>query len=84
MDDFKKSVKTIDEAIDIRKDNTEVLERGGFELKKRITNYNNVNQSILSTHRSNCEIKTIELEPQTSSILGLQWNVIGESLEVCR
>ena len=66
------------------KNTTEVLKRGALELKKWITNNNNVNQSIPSTHRSNYDIKTIELEPQTSSILGLHWNAIGDSLEVGR
>ena len=81
MDDIAKSVGTVEEAIQVYKD---VRTLGGFSLLKWIGNEDLVTGSIPEGDRSEAKNKTFEAEPYTSSLLGMQWNVDDDTLEVCR
>ena len=83
MDDFLKSVRTPQEAMEIYQKVREILNKGGFKLTKWITSDDNKSQ-IPETDRSTKVVKTFEAESQSSSILGLNWNVATDSLIVCR
>ena len=84
MDDFAKSVKTEEEARFVYQDVRETLKLGGFNLLKWICNNEAVFNSIPGKDRSDAVNKTFEAEPHTSSMLGLQWKVEADELEVCR
>ena len=84
MDDFLKSFRTPQEAIEIYQKVREILNKGGFKLTKWITSDVEVKSQIPETDRSTKVVKTSEAEPQSSSILGLNWNVDTDSLIVCR
>ena len=60
------------------------LANGGFQLTKWIGNSENVMKVMSPEDRSGAQSKTLEAEPLGSSILGLQWNVKSDSLEICR
>ena len=82
MDDFLKSVRTPQEAIEIYQKVREILKKGGFKLTKWITSDDEVESQIPETDRSPKVVKTFEAEPQSSSILGLNWNVDTDNLIV--
>ena len=84
MDDFLKSVRTPQEAIEIYQKVRDILIKGGFNLTKWITSDEEVKSQSPETDRSAKVVKTFEAEPQSSSILGLNWNVDTGSLIVCR
>ena len=84
MDDFLKSVRTPQEAIKIYQKIRDILSKGGFNLTKWITSDDEVESQIPEKDRSTKVVKTFEAEPQSSSILGLNWNVDTESPIVCR
>ena len=84
MDDFLKSIRTPQEAIEIYQKVREILSKDGFNLTKWITSENDVKSQIPEAGRSTKVVKTFEAEPQSSSTLGLNWNVDPESLIVCR
>ena len=84
MDHFAKSVKTEEEARFVYQDVRETLKLGGFNLLKWICNNEAVFNSIPGKDRSDAVNKTFEAEPHTSSLLGLQWKVEADKLEVCR
>ena len=84
MDDFLKSVRTPQEAIEIYQKVREILSKGGYNLTKWRTSDDEVKTQIPETDRSTKVVKTFETEPQSSSILGLNWNVDTDSLIVCR
>ena len=84
MDEFVKSVRTPQEAIEIYQKVRDILIKGGFNLTKWITSDDEVKSQLPETDRSTKVVKTIEAESQSSSILGLHWNVDTDSLVVCR
>ena len=84
MDDFLKSVRTPQEAIEIYQKVRDILIKGGFKLTKWIISDEEVKSHIPETDRSKKVVKTCEAEPQSSSILGLNWNLDTDSLIVCR
>ena len=84
MDDFLKSVRTPQEAIEIFQKVRHILIKCGFNLTKWLTSDDEVKSRIPETDRSTKVVKTFEAEPQSSSILGLNWNVDTDSLIVCR
>ena len=53
-------------------------------MTKWKTGDDEVKSEIPETDRSTKVVKTFEAEPQSSSILGLDWNVDTDSLVVCR
>ena len=86
MDDFIKSVETPEEAIKVFKQLQPLLSKHGFELKKWIINSDVVNKAIPGDLRSVSKTKQVEVEPnkEGSSVLGLQWTITDDSLQVCR
>ena len=84
MDDFVKSGPSAEEAIGIYKLLRARLERGGFHLTKWISNCEQTMTSIDQADKSLSSSKTFEAEPTSPSILGRQWNVDADNLEVCR
>ena len=86
MDDFIKSVETPEEAIEVFNQLQSLLPQHGFELKKWISNDDAVTEAISEDLKSISNTKQVELEPNTegSSVLGLQWTVTDDSLQVCR
>ena len=84
MNDFLESARTLQEATEIYQKIRDILSKGGFKLTKWITSDEEVNLQIPQTDRSTKVVKTLEAEPQSSSILGLNWNVDTDSLIVCR
>ena len=86
MDDFCKSVETPEEAIEVFNLLQLLLSQHGFELKKWISNNDAVTEAIPEDLKSISNTKQVEVEPNTegSSVLGLQWTVIDDRLQVCR
>ena len=84
MDDFVKSVASREEAVEAYKCLRKSLADRGFQLTKWICNSEKVMEEIPSEDRSDALSKTFEAEPLAPSILGLQWNVESDSLEICR
>ena len=84
MDDFLKSVKTPQEVIEIYQKVKEALSKGGFEVTKWITSDEEVRSQNPEADRSTKVVKTFGAEPQSSSKLGLNWNVDTDSIIVCR
>ena len=84
MDDFLKSVRTPQEAIEVYQKVRDILIKGGFKLTKWITSDEEVKSHIPEKDRSKKVVKTFEAEPQSSSTLELNWNVDTDSLIVCR
>ena len=84
MDDFLNSVRTTQDAIEIYQKIREILSKGGFNSTKWITSDDEVKTQITEADRSTKIVKAFEAEPQSSSILGLNWNVDTDELIVCR
>ena len=84
MDKFAESVETEEEARFVYQDVRETLKLGVVNLLEWIYNNEAVCNSIPEKDRSDAVNKTFEAEPHTSSLLGLQWNVQADELEVCR
>ena len=84
MDDFIKSVETPEEAIKVFKQLQPLLSKHGFELKKWITNSDVVTNAIPEDLRSISKTKQVEVEPsqEGSTVLGLQWTITDDSLQV--
>ena len=82
MDDFIKSVENPEEAIEVFQQLQLLLSRLGFELNKWITNNDAVTGVIPEDLKSISNMKQVEVEPNTegTSMLGLQWTVIDDSL----
>ena len=86
MDDFVKSVETPEEPKKVFNQLQPLLSQHGFELKKWISNNDAVTKAIPEDLKSISNAKPAKVEPNTeeSSVLGLQWTVIDDSLQVCR
>ena len=86
MEDFIKSFETPEEAIKVFKQLQPFLSKHRFELKKWITNSDVVTNATPEHLRSISNTKQVEVEPskEGSSVLGLQWTIINDSLQVCR
>ena len=72
MEDFAKSVATVEEAFQVYKDVRITLKLGGFNLLKWICNDDLVTRTIPERDRSEAKNKTFDAEPHTSSFLGMQ------------
>ena len=84
MDDFVKSVPSAEQAIEVYKLLRAMLAKGGFHLTEWISNCEQTMLSIDQADKSPSSSKTFEAEPTSPSILGLQWSVDADNLEVCR
>ena len=78
MDDFLKSVRTLQEAIQLYQKVRKLLIKGGFNLTKWITNDEEVKSQISEADTSTKIVK------QSFSKLEMNWNVDRGSLRVCR
>ena len=77
MDDLVKSVDTPQEAIECYQQLMETLKRSGFTLKKWASNC----PVVLEDH---LESNEFTLNAYSSPILGLDWTIDSDSLQVCR
>ena len=86
MDDFIKSVETPEEAIEVFNQLQPLLSQYGFELRIWSSNNDAVTKTIQEDLKSVGNAKQVEVEPNTegSSVLGLQWTITDDSLQVCR
>ena len=84
MDDFLKSVRSPQEAIEIYQKVREILNKGGFKLTKRITSDEEVKSQIPETYRSTKVVKLSKQNHNHPQNLRLNWNVDTDSLIVCR
>ena len=86
MDDFIKSVETLEEANEVFNQLQLLLSQHGFELKKWISNSDVVTVAIPEDLKSISKTMQVEVKPNAdgSSALGLQWTVTDDSLQVCR
>ena len=84
MDDFAKSVATVEETVHVCLDVRTTLQKRRFILLKWICKDEVVTRSIPEKDRSEAKSKTFKAELHTSSLLGMQWNVNNDTLEVCR
>ena len=86
MDNFIKSVETPEEAIEIFNQLQPLLSQHRFELNKLISNNDAVTKAIPENLKSISNTKQVEVEPnkEGSSVLGLQWTVTDDSLQVCK
>ena len=82
IDDFLKSFRTPQEATEIYQKVRDFLIKCGFILTKWITSDDEVKSQIPAADRSMIVVKTFKAEPQSSSILGLNWNVDTDNLIV--
>ena len=83
MDDFAKSVATVEEEVHVYQD-VRTFRKEGFILLKWICNDEVVMRSIPQKDSSEVKSKIFEAELHTSSLLSMQWNVDNDTLEVCR
>ena len=72
MDGFSKSVFTMDECGLVYQNVRTTLQMGSFHLLNWFCNNEVFKRSVTAKDRSEAKNKTIEAEPQTSSLLGLQ------------
>ena len=84
MDHFLKSVRTPQAAVEVYQKVREILSKSGINLTKWVASDEEVKSQIPEADRSTKVVKTSEAEPQSSSILGLNWNVDTDGLIVCR
>ena len=84
MDNFVKSVPSAEPIIEIYKLLRAVLAKRGFHLTKWISNCEQTLTPIDQADKSPSSSKSFEAELISPSILGLQWNVDADILEVCR
>ena len=82
MDDLVKSVDTPQEAIECYQQLVETLKRSGFTLKKWASNCPDVLEIIPS--EDDLESNEFTLNAESSPILGLEWIIDADSLQVCR
>ena len=86
MDDFIKLVETAEESIEVFNQQQPLISQYGFEVKKWISNNDAVTKAIPEDLKSISNTKQVEVEPSPEglSVLGLQWTVTDDSLQVCR
>ena len=86
MDDFIKSVETLEEAIEAFRQLRLLLSQHGFQLTKWIINSDKVCKAIPVDLKSISNTKQVEVElnKDGSSVLGLQKTVTDDSLQVYR
>ena len=82
MDDLVKSVDSPQAAITCYRDLAETLRRNGFTLKKWASNCSEVLQTIPVEDR--LEANECTLNAEASAILGLEWIIDEDCLQVCR
>ena len=84
MDDLVKSVDTPQQAIECYRQLVETLKRSGFTLKKWASNCPELTENIPIENRIEANEVMLNAEPTSSSILGLEWKIDQDCLQVCR
>ena len=84
MDDLFKSVDTLQQAIECNWQLVETLKRSGFTLKKWASNCPEITENISLENRSEANEVMLNAEPTSSSILGLEWKIDQDCVQVCR
>ena len=86
FEDLIKSVETLEEAIEIFSQLRHLLSQKRFELKKWISNTDEVSEAIPVDLKSTSNRKQVDGEPSSegSSVPGLQCTVIDDIPYVCR
>ena len=82
--DLLKAVRTPPEAIENYQRARDFFSNCGINLTKWIASDEEVKSQIPEADRSTKAVKTLEAEPQSLSVLGLNWNVDTYCLIVCR
>ena len=78
-----KSFDTPQQAIECYRQLVETLERSRFTLKKWATNYPEVTENISLENRLEANEVKLNAEPTSSSILGLEWKIDQDCLQLC-
>ncbi|XP_068684884.1 uncharacterized protein [Montipora foliosa] len=81
MDDGLPSTDSCEEAIEMRKQMTELLRRGGFRLHKWLTNYADVLATIPEQDRSPRFLELSEDKLRTDRTLGVIWHAQEDMLQ---
>ncbi len=83
VDDFVKSMKSEDEAVKLVRELKELLAKGGFSLKKWVSNSRKVIESVPPSDRAKT-LKSIDIyqdDLPTERSLGVLWNVETDKIE---
>ena len=83
-DNFVKSVASEEDTVDVYRSLRKSLADRCFRLTKSICNSEKVMEQKSPEDRSVALSKTLEAEPLAPFILGLQWNVVSDNLEIWR
>ena len=83
MNDFLKSVRTPQKAIEIYQKFREIISKVRFNLTKWIASDEEVKSRIPEADRTTKVVKYFKAEPQSPSTLGLNWNVDTDNFIVC-
>ena len=84
MEDLVKMVDTPQQAIECYRQLVETLKRSGFTLEKKVSNCFEVTEDIRLENRLETNEVMLNAEPTSSSILGLDWKIDQDCLQVCR
>ena len=84
MDELDKSFHTPQQAKKCYRQLVETLKRNGFTLKKWASNCPEVTENIPLENRLEANEVMLSAEPTSSSILGLEWKIDRDCLQVCR
>ena len=75
MDDCLKSVPTVGQAVELAERLTDLLKRGGFRLRKWLSNDKRVLSKIPSEERSSALVNLKNFDNCCEQVLGIQWDV---------
>ena len=84
MDDLVKSVDTPQQAIECYQQLVETLKRSGFTLKIWPSNFREFAENIPLENCLEANEVMLNAEPTSSSILGFEWKIDQDCLQVCR
>ena len=82
IDDFANSEETEGKAIELFDKSKVSLMEGSSTVTNCISNNGHVMNSLKENDRMEAAIKFFEVEPAASSLLGLQWNMEDDALEI--
>lgn len=75
MDDFMSGCQTMEEGVELQRQMTDLLNRGGFQLQKWNSNNKDLLKFIKDSDQSSQQQENIEIKADnTSKILGLTWD----------
>ena len=75
MDDCLKFVPTVGQAVELTQRLTDLLKRGGFRLRKWLSNEKRVLSKITSEERSSALVNLKNFDDCCEHVLGIQWDV---------